>query len=117
IREREVMGHVLADVAGEEAASAHVGATAKVQRQIVRDSLAGTNGREKRNGWVPRWMAFPPSAYTERGGVGSVEQWKAVAALIEPQDEKQPKQGDLETTDVNDEVVIASEEEPAKQAA
>ncbi|MFA5969668.1 MAG: hypothetical protein WC816_10570 [Sphingomonas sp.] len=22
--------------------------------------------------WVPRWMAFPPAAYTARGGVGTV---------------------------------------------
>ena len=22
--------------------------------------------------WVPRWMAFPPSAYTQRGGVATV---------------------------------------------
>jgi ParB family chromosome partitioning protein len=69
IRDRAVMGHVLADVAGKEAASGNAGATAKVQRQIVRDCLAGANGREKREGWVPRWMAFPPSTYTERGGV------------------------------------------------
>jgi ParB family chromosome partitioning protein len=83
IRDREVMGHVLADVAGKEAASGNAGATAKVQRQIVRDCLAGSNGREKRDGWVPRWMAFPPSAYTERGGVSSAERWEAVSPLLE----------------------------------
>ena len=83
IRDREVMGHVLADVAGEDVASSNAGATAKVQRQIVRDCLAGINGREKREGWVPRWMVFPPLAYTERGGLGSVERWEAVAPLLE----------------------------------
>jgi ParB-like partition proteins len=83
IRDREAMGHVLADVAGKEAASGNAGATAKVQRQIVRDCLAGTNGRETRDNWVPRWMAFPPSAYTARGGVGSVERWEAAAPLLE----------------------------------
>jgi ParB family chromosome partitioning protein len=83
IRDREVMGHVLADVAGKDAASANAGATAKVQRQIVRDCLAGNNGRETRDGWVPRWMAFPPSAYTERGGVSSAERWEAVAQFLD----------------------------------
>ncbi|MEO7467307.1 MAG: ParB/RepB/Spo0J family partition protein [Sphingobium limneticum] len=117
VRDREVIGHVLADVAGQEAASAHVGATAKVQRQIVRDCLAGTNGREKRDGWVPRWMAFPPSAYTERGGVGSVERWAAVAPLLEPLDETEPEQDEAEAEDSNEEGLIASEAEQVQQAA
>ncbi|WP_279606597.1 chromosome partitioning protein ParB [Sphingobium yanoikuyae] len=117
VRDREVMGHVLADVAGQEAASAHVGATAKVQRQIVRDCLAGTNGREKRDSWVPRWMAFPPSTYTERGGVGNAARWGAVAALIEPMDPAEPEQDQAETADARDEGVIASKEEQVQQAA
>lgn len=100
IRDREVMGHVLADVAGEEAASGNAGATAKVQRQIVRDCLAGTNGRDKRTGWVPRWMAFPPSAYTQRGGVGSAERWEKIAPLLEPEsadaDEAPEQEGNIE---------------------
>ncbi|MFP5432952.1 MAG: hypothetical protein ACLGIM_07520, partial [Alphaproteobacteria bacterium] len=29
-------------------------------------------GRDRRESWVPRWMAFPPAAYTARGGVGTV---------------------------------------------
>ena len=53
-----------------------------MQRQIVRDCLAGTNDRERHEGWVPRWMAFPPSNYTERGGVGSAERWNELAALL-----------------------------------
>lgn len=114
IRDREVMGHVLADVAGEEAASGNAGATAKVQRQIVRDCLAGTNGREKRDSWVPRWMTFPPSSYTERGGVGSVERWKVVAPLLELLDgaESEP-----EAANAHEEGLIASEAEPVQQAA
>lgn len=34
----------------------------------------------KVDGWVPRWMAFPPSVYTDRGGVGSVERWTDIVA-------------------------------------
>ena len=72
IRDREVLGAVLSDVAGEGVATANEAATGKVKRQIIRDCLTGENGRSKVEHWVPRWMAFPPSAYTERGGVGTV---------------------------------------------
>ncbi|MEI9852277.1 MAG: ParB N-terminal domain-containing protein [Sphingomonas sp.] len=69
IRDREVLHHVLADVAGESVAEANEAATGKVKRKIVRDCLTGENGRAKIDGWVPKWMAFPPAAYTERGRV------------------------------------------------
>src|SRR3546814_14434660 len=52
----------------------------KVLKRIVRDHLGGANGRAKVENWVPKWMAFPPSAYTERGGVGSVKAHAKVMA-------------------------------------
>ncbi|MFN4097159.1 MAG: hypothetical protein ACK4GG_10360 [Sphingomonas sp.] len=61
IRDREVLQHVLADVAGEGVANASEGATGEVKRTIIRDCLNGENGRAKVEGWVPKWMAFPPS--------------------------------------------------------
>jgi ParB family chromosome partitioning protein len=62
-------------------------------------------------------MAFPPSFYTQRGGVGSVERWEAVAPFIEPQDEGEPEEGAADATDTSDEEGIASEDEPVQQAA
>lgn len=81
IRDREVIGCVLADVAGDTVASANEGATGKVKRGIVRDCLTGENGRTKVEGWVPKWMAFPPDAYTGRGGVPMVARAAKVASL------------------------------------
>jgi ParB family chromosome partitioning protein len=80
IRDREVIGAVLRDVAGDTVAKANEGATGKVQRRIVRDCLTG-NGRAKVEGWVPKWMAFPPAAYTGRGGVPTVSRAAQVASL------------------------------------
>jgi len=79
IRDREVLGAVLSEVAGNTAATGNAKATGKVKRGIVRDCLTGENGRAKVERWVPRWMAFPPSAYTDRGGVPSVAQAAKVA--------------------------------------
>ena len=72
IRDREVLTRIVAEVAGEPVAAANAGEKTKTMKGIVRDHLGGTNGREKLEHWLPRWMAFPPSAYTERGGVGTV---------------------------------------------
>lgn len=79
IRDSEVLDAVLAEVAGEEGARANAKATGKVKRGIIRDCLTGENGRAKVEGWVPRWMAFPPSAYTARGGVGTMTRAASLA--------------------------------------
>lgn len=72
IRDRKVLTRIVAEVAGETVANANAGEKIKTLKRIVRDHLDGTNGRERRENWVPRWMAFPPAAYTARGGVGTV---------------------------------------------
>ena len=72
IRDKEVLGKIVAEVAGDDVAAANAGQQAKVLKTIVTDHLDGANGRTKVAAWVPRWMRFAPSAYTARGGVGSV---------------------------------------------
>lgn len=72
VRDKEVTNALLAELAGEAVAAANAGGTAKAQKAIIRDCLAGTNGRAQTTGWVPKWMRFPPAAYTARGGVGTV---------------------------------------------
>jgi ParB family chromosome partitioning protein len=75
---------MLVQVAGDQVAQANAKETGKVKRQIIADCLAGTNGRAKVERFVPRWMTFPPSAYTTRGGVATVSRASAVEALFAP---------------------------------
>jgi ParB family chromosome partitioning protein len=80
LRDREILGRIVADVAGETVADANRQEKGKVLKRIVADHLAGHDGRAKAERWVPRWMQFPPSAYTARGGVGTVmAQGRAIA--------------------------------------
>jgi ParB family chromosome partitioning protein len=79
LRDKEVLTPIVAEVAGEPIASANAKEPGKVLKRTVRDHLDGANGRPKVSGWVPKWMVFPPSAYTTRGGVGTVK----AAALVE----------------------------------
>jgi len=92
VRDREVLAHIVADVAGPTVADANAGETGKTLRRIVADHLAGAGGRAKVEHWIPRWMAFPPSAYTARGGVGTVAMRAEVeAALAAHAPEPQPQ--------------------------
>lgn len=80
VRDREVLTQIVAEVADETVAAANADEKTKTLKRIARDHLDGANGRAKVNGWVPKWMTFPPAAYTARGGVGTVEKAALVAA-------------------------------------
>lgn len=82
LRDREVLTAMIADVAGSDVAEANRTEKVKAQKAILRDCLAGANGRAKAEGWVPRWMQVPPSHYTERGGAGTVRHHAALACLF-----------------------------------
>jgi ParB family chromosome partitioning protein len=101
IRDNEVLYAVLVDVAGERVATANAKATGKVKRGIIRDCLTGANGRAMIEGWVPKWMRFPPAAYTGRGGVPTASRVAAVAALI-PAGEREPEAAAADPADTPD---------------
>ena len=84
IRDKQLLNAVVGEVAGADVAEANAGATAKVQRGILVDCLTGSNGRTEVGDWLPRWFAFPPSGYTERGGVGCIERSERIAPLLVP---------------------------------
>ncbi|MDB5708473.1 MAG: chromosome partitioning protein ParB [Sphingomonas bacterium] len=90
IRDKEVLRRIVAEVAGEAVASANAGEKAKTLKKIVRDHLDGADGRAKVERWVPKWMAFPPAAYTARGGVGTVSAHAKVEAARPIDPEPQP---------------------------
>ncbi len=69
IRDREVANRMVAEVAGKTVANGNATEKVKTQKSIIRDCLAGANNRPKVEGWMPRWMQFPATAYTKRGGV------------------------------------------------
>jgi len=88
VRDREVSLALLGEIAGEVVAKANESEKAKTLKKIARDHIEGANGRAKVERWVPRWMRFPPAAYTARGGVASVA--AAIrAARQEPEGEQE----------------------------
>jgi ParB family transcriptional regulator, chromosome partitioning protein len=85
IRDREVLTAILSEVGGTAVAQAHAAEKTKTIKSVINDCLTGEKGRTKVDHWVPRWMAFPPSAYTERGGVATVAAANRAAWLAEPE--------------------------------
>lgn len=59
LRDRFTVNAMLADIGGKAIARANIAEKAKTQKAIIRDYLAGTNGRAKVEGWLPSWMEFP----------------------------------------------------------
>lgn len=72
LRDRAILLELVEEVAGKLVADANRQEKTKVLKQIIRNYLAGTDGRSRTEPWVPRWMRFPPATYTGRGGVGTV---------------------------------------------
>ncbi|MBV9510942.1 MAG: ParB N-terminal domain-containing protein [Caulobacteraceae bacterium] len=81
IRDREVANALLRDVAGRTVAASNLTEKVKVQKKIVRDFLAGANGRPKVEDWTPVWLRFPAAAYTDRP-FATLDRWTSVAPLF-----------------------------------
>ena len=80
VRDRATINALLAEVAGEAVAKANVAEKAKTQKQIIRDCLAGANGRTKIEDWVPGWMCFPSRSIGARSPTGATTDEAQAAA-------------------------------------
>jgi ParB family chromosome partitioning protein len=92
IRDRALLVEMVGEVAGNVVAQANKAEKTKVLKQIIRDHLDGTDERPRRERWVPRWMQFPPAAYTDRGGVPMITAHARATTItaaphVEPDDE------------------------------
>jgi ParB family chromosome partitioning protein len=81
VRDRDAINAMLADVAGRDTAAANVSETTKVQRKIIRDCLSGEE-RDKTEGWVPRYMVFPPKAYDASKTLQAASGWEGIKHLF-----------------------------------
>ncbi|KAA3448451.1 chromosome partitioning protein ParB [Mesorhizobium sp. SARCC-RB16n] len=82
LRDREVANALLADIGGKLVADGNSSEKVKTQKTIIRDFLSGENGRQKIDGWLPRWMKVPVESYTDRGGFRTADQWLKVRPLF-----------------------------------
>lgn len=105
VRDKEVLREMMAEVAGKSIAAANAGEKGKTMTKIIRAHLDGDEGRAKVEGWVPRWMAFPPAYYTARGGVRSVA---AHAEFEDARNDNQPEPPDTPAPEAAEPLPIAA---------
>ena len=121
VRDREVLTEVLREIGGDVVAQAHAAEKGKTIKGVIGDYLTGGNDRAKVENWVPRWMAFPPSAYTQRGGVATVAAANRAAWLAEPEAPLDPDPaaaGAVEAAEGEDaETAVAPEESEEQRLA
>ncbi len=98
IRDREVLTAIQSEVGGTAVAQAHASEKTKVIKSVINDCLTGEKGRAKVEQWVPRWMAFPPTAYTGRGGVATVAAANRVRWQVEVEELLEPDPADAVAT-------------------
>jgi ParB family chromosome partitioning protein len=83
LRDKPAINAMLGELAGKPVANIHVAKTAKVQKDAIRHCLAGTGGRTKVEGWLPRYFGFLMQSYTKRKGLPAVDNWNAVKKAIQ----------------------------------
>ena len=83
LRDKQVINAMLGEIAGKSVADANVTETTKVQKRILVDALTGTNGREAKPDWRPRWAAFPLQAYRSGDGIRPAVVWKKVSGFFQ----------------------------------
>jgi len=81
IRDRATVNAMLTDVAGKSVAKANADEKAKTQKKVIRDCLAGENGRAKVEGWLPGWMQFPFKPYGKGASGIAIAAKQAAKAL------------------------------------
>ena len=78
LRDKQTINAIVSEVAGKNAADANIAATAKVQKQIIQNSLNGERSCENPD-WQPRYMEFAMRGYTDQGGIRAIDDWQAVS--------------------------------------
>ncbi|UYV16667.1 ParB/RepB/Spo0J family partition protein [Porphyrobacter sp. ULC335] len=113
LRDREVMLAILAETGGAAVASANAGEKGATLKGLIADHLTGANDRPKCVRWVPRWMAFPPSAYTGRDGVPMVAAARRAQWMITDEQAETEKNEALASDTATHDDAPADEAQPA----
>ncbi|QLC23941.1 ParB/RepB/Spo0J family partition protein [Parasphingopyxis algicola] len=82
LRDKQIVNAMLGEIAGQQVADANVSATAKVQKGIIGDVLAGEGNRTPNADWRPRWAAFPPGCYRDEAGCAPAANHRRIADLF-----------------------------------
>lgn len=85
LRDKRAINGMIAEIASPATAKGCLTDTAKVQKEIIANRIAG-EGCAANPDWRPRWMQVPPSSYADGAVAGPAEAWRRIRCLFEDVD-------------------------------
>jgi ParB family chromosome partitioning protein len=84
LRDKPTINAMVKDIAGKSAADSAVTDTAKQQKQIIKNRIAGHGVKEASPDWLPRWAAFPAKPYKAIDGCAPAERARRIDKMFKP---------------------------------
>ena len=82
LRDKPTINKMVEDIAGKSCAKASLSDTAKQQKQIIRNRMAGHGVAEASPDWLPKWAAFPAKPYKAVEGCAPAERGRRITKLF-----------------------------------
>ncbi|WP_051279467.1 ParB/RepB/Spo0J family partition protein [Hellea balneolensis] len=84
LRDKPTINAMVKEIAGKSCADGAVTDTAKLQKQIIKNRIAGHGVETASPDWLPRWAAFPAKPYKAVKGCAPAEASRGLEKLFSP---------------------------------
>ena len=84
LRDKPTINAMVKDIAGKSVADGAVTDTAKQQKQIIKNRMAGHGVKEARPDWLPKWASFPAKPYKAVNGCAPAERARRIDKMFKP---------------------------------
>ena len=84
LRDKPTINAMVKEIAGKSVADSAVTDTAKQQKQIIKNRMAGHGVKESSPDWLPRWAAFPAKPYKAVNGCAPAERARRIDKMFKP---------------------------------
>ena len=84
LRDKPTINAMVKDIAGKSVADGAVTDTAKQQKQIIKNRMAGHGVKEARPDWLPKWASFPAKPYKAVNGCAPAERARRIEKMFKP---------------------------------
>ena len=84
LRDKPTINAMVKEIAGKSCADGAVTDTAKLQKQIIKNRMAGHGVETASPDWLPRWAAFPAKPYKAVDGCPPAERARRIAKMFKP---------------------------------
>ena len=84
LRDKPTINAMVKEIAGKSVADSAVTDTAKQQKQIIKNRMAGHGVKEASPDWLPRWAAFPAKPYKAVNGCAPAERARRIDKMFKP---------------------------------